>query len=122
MDNLSTISSTDITNQIGALELGGDWEHRNDGALEGVAGLAPTHHLCPTVGSICTTAACPYDSDSALEATAANLAPATYPVPYTVCCARIDDGALEAAGAKPEIAPSSQQNSCVPTFPPSCRK
>jgi hypothetical protein len=33
----------------------------------------------------------------------------------------VDDTVLEAAGAKLEIAPSSQQGSCVPTLPPLCR-
>jgi len=32
-----------------------------------------------------------------------------------------DDAVLEAAGAKLEIAPSSQQGSCIPTLPPLCR-
>jgi hypothetical protein len=34
----------------------------------------------------------------------------------------VDDAVLEAAGADPAVAPSSQQGSCVPTFPPLCRK
>jgi hypothetical protein len=33
----------------------------------------------------------------------------------------VDDAVLEAAGADPEVAPSSQQGSCVPTLPPLCR-
>jgi hypothetical protein len=87
---LSTIDDTDMTSQIGALELGDHMDSHSDGpleatamnpppisthypcvvpivpyvsdgALERVGSVAPTHHLCPTVGSICSTAACPYD-------------------------------------------------------------
>jgi len=65
------MDSTDISNQIGALELG-----------DYLAGL----------------------DDSALE-----------------MAWWVGDTVLEAAGAKLEIAPSSQQGSCVPTLPPLCR-
>jgi hypothetical protein len=41
MDNLST-ASNEISNQIGALELGDNLESRSDGALEAVATMGPS--------------------------------------------------------------------------------
>jgi hypothetical protein len=47
MDNLSTVSSTDITSQIGALELDEHLESHGDGALEAAAivALGPRTYL-----------------------------------------------------------------------------
>jgi hypothetical protein len=47
MDNISTTTITDMTSQIGALELGDNLESRDDGVLEaeatGPVPTSPTH-------------------------------------------------------------------------------
>ena len=72
MDNLSIASSTDITSQIGALELGGYMEGCGDDALESAGA-----YLNPPPGPTQVRTGCG--------------------IPPTIVACRIDDGALEAA-------------------------
>jgi hypothetical protein len=46
MDNLSTANSTDITSQIGALELGDYLESRDDAVLEASTTAGPVTAQC----------------------------------------------------------------------------
>jgi hypothetical protein len=69
MDNLSTANSTDLSSQIGALELGDYLEGYGDGVLEAAWHLAPT--TSPQTG--CRTHVLCVD-DGALEASAENMA------------------------------------------------
>jgi hypothetical protein len=109
MDNFSTVS-TDISSQIGALELGGAWERHNDDALE-AAGASMA--LAPTMqGAGCfSTFRC--IGDGALEAAGASMHPvqatqvrAGCGVPVTWLRCATDDRALEATGANVAIGPS----------------
>jgi hypothetical protein len=95
MDNLSTVRNTDITSQIGALELGGYVEGYGDGVLETAFGGPP-----PNTGQtiICRTAtvfpgAC--ISDGALEIAVAGHQGPTQPMGVLRCAS--DDGALLSA-------------------------
>ena len=69
MDNLSTVS-TDITSQIGALELGGYLEIHSDGVLE-TAGM---NAFGPTVDTGTCPPYCRRIGDGALEAAGADVA------------------------------------------------
>ena len=83
MNNLSTVNSTDITSQIGALELGGYLEIHSDGVLE-TAGM---NAFGPTVDTGTCPPYCRRIGDGALEAAGATtIAPVTNNVPMTICC------------------------------------
>ena len=124
MNNLSTANSTDITSQIGALELGGDPDSHSDGVLE-AAGASMDPGPRPTAPRICgiPTLGCHID-DRALEFAAADMAlggPTSapygcFPTRAPLC---IGDGALEAAGASFSPHPSMQCGGI--TAPPICR-
>ena len=57
MNNLSTVNATDITSQIGALELGDHLECYGDSALEAAgANVAPATYpipMCISQGGVC---------------------------------------------------------------------
>jgi hypothetical protein len=106
MDNLST-TSIDISNQIGALELGDNLESHGDGVLE-AAGASIGHteilQACPT--RLCV-------GDGVLEAAAS----ASSMPSNDVTCGKpptiyrcIGDGALESAGANVNLAPHTQMH------------
>jgi hypothetical protein len=91
MDNLST-ANTDISSQIGALELGDHLESRDDGVLEAAVVNPPPQPTQPRIfGGNCA-------SDGALEA-AANPSPMTQNLscPTILGCRHHDDSVLEAA-------------------------
>jgi len=119
MDNLSTVS-TDISSQIGALELGGYVEGCGDDALES-AGAYLNPPPGPTqVRTGCgippTIVACRID-DGALEAAGANLALGGTPTAFPMCgppvtaypiCPRIgDDALLRAAETTMSVQPAT---------------
>jgi hypothetical protein len=84
MDHLS-IAGTGISSLIGALELNDHLDGHRDGTLEASgADIA----VGPTGGPRTPTFSFQCASDSALESAGTSLAPATYPVPVTVCCGR----------------------------------
>jgi hypothetical protein len=102
MEHLST--STDISNQIGALELSGQPESYADGALESAGRYLNPLPQPTQMHSCILTFVCRID-DGALEAAGANMEPLPQPTQFRTGCGgptfvcRIDDGALEAAGA-----------------------
>jgi hypothetical protein len=73
MDNLSTVS-TDISSQIGALELGDHLASHNDGALEAAGEFGGPSPVRTTPQGLCTHM-CTFRciGDGALEAAAANV-------------------------------------------------
>jgi hypothetical protein len=118
MNNLFAPSSTDISSQIGALELSDHMDNRSDGALE-EAGMSMGDTQRPTMprpfgGCI---------SDGVLEAAGANMAVG----PTEVNCGRnptlvfrcASDGALEAAGVTANGGPTTT-GYCPPTRRGSC--
>jgi hypothetical protein len=112
MDNLST-ASNDISNQIGALELGGYLESHSDGVLE-TAGM---NAFGPTVDTGTCPPYCRRIGDGALEAAGVSTGP--HP-PVTAYCAFtriacISDATLEAAGANLVLGPpTSNSTGCYP--------
>jgi hypothetical protein len=109
MDNLSTI--TDISSQIGALELGDYLTYCDDGVLETAAhaSVGPTMGNCTVVRMYCV-------SDNALEAAGANMALGGTPTAFPICgspvtqyplCPRIGDDALLRAGETVMAAPAT---------------
>jgi hypothetical protein len=72
MDNLSTVS-TDISSQIGALELGDHLASHNDGALEAAGEFGGPSPVRTTPQGACWPRTQFCISDSALEAAAANV-------------------------------------------------
>ena len=97
MEHLST--STDISNQIGALELSGQPESYADGALESAGRYLNPLPQPTQMHSCILTFVCRID-DGALEAAGANMAlMCGPPVTQYPFCPRIGDDALEAAGA-----------------------
>jgi hypothetical protein len=105
MDNLST-ASTDITSQIGALELGDNLESHDDGVLESAGAYLNPPPQPTQVRTGCglppTIVACRID-DSGLEAAGANVALGGTPTAFPMCgppvtayplCPRIGDDAL----------------------------
>jgi hypothetical protein len=128
MDNLSTVSSTDISSRIGALELGDNLESHDDGVLESAGAYLNPPPQPTQVRTGCgippTIVACRID-DGALESAGAYLNPPPQPtqartgcgLPLTLVC-RIDDGALEAVVAS---GPPATMVGCVPPTLPFCR-